>query len=101
MCQNCYEQLRIKYRPVRVEVLPIGESPPASDKEKRFFYCERLLQDNLYRGIVHAVYGLETGFDVREKTLNLERLRADGFLVNWRSRTADQPTYSIASSKGY
>ncbi len=41
------ERLRAAYRPKRVEVLLIGESPPdPSDGELRFFYAPGLRVDN-------------------------------------------------------
>ncbi len=75
------ERLRAAYRPKRVEVLLIGESPPdPSDGELRFFYAPGLRVDNLYRAVVEAVYGLDP--DAVRTTLKTEmlgRLRNDGF----------------------
>jgi hypothetical protein len=46
-----YEQLRQQYRPDRLEVLLIGESPPDPGAGgRRFFYAPTLQIDNLYRG---------------------------------------------------
>lgn len=75
-------ELREKYRPETIEVLLIGESPPAVDIDKplRFFYAPTLARhDNLYRGVAEAVYGNAPGFDVRKKQANLAKLQADGF----------------------
>ena len=74
-----YEELRNRYRPEVTRLLLIGESPPdPRSAERRFFYSPKLGYDNLYRGVVEALYGNEEGFDVRDKVGNLGRLRADG-----------------------
>jgi hypothetical protein len=78
---DAYEALRDQYRPDRVRVLLIGESPPDPGQGAlRFFYSTSLAAaDNLYRGVAAAVYGEEPGFDLRDKPAVLARLRADGF----------------------
>jgi hypothetical protein len=46
-----YEQLRARYRPDRLQVLLIGESPPdPGARQRRFLYAPALQIDNLYRG---------------------------------------------------
>ena len=75
-----YEKLRTKYRPARLRVLLVGESPPDPGSGiRRFFYAPELSYDNLYRGVAEAIYGLEPEFDVRAKAAVLGRLKADGF----------------------
>jgi hypothetical protein len=51
-----YAELREMYRPERIGVLLIGESPPDPGyEEKRFFYAPTLSRfDNLFRGVVEA-----------------------------------------------
>ena len=58
-----YEQLRQRYRPQRLSVLLIGESPPDPGVgARRFFYAPTLAAaDNLYRGVAAAVYGENSG----------------------------------------
>lgn len=74
-----YDELREQYRPERVRVLLIGESPPdPGTGERRFFYAPTLRHDNLYRGVAEAFYGAERGFDVRDKPEVLRRLQFDG-----------------------
>jgi hypothetical protein len=84
------ERLRADYRPERVEVLLIGESPPdPGEGELRFFYAPELRADNLYRGVVEAVYGLELdGVKATPKTEMLGRLRNDGF---WLIDAVEEP----------
>jgi hypothetical protein len=75
-----YYALRERYRPERLHVLLIGESPPdPSDSARRFFYAPQLRADNLYRGVAAAVYGDRPDVDVRDKPRVLELLRDDGF----------------------
>lgn len=64
----------------------IAESAPADEGEvsgRRFFYAEeRLGADNLFRGVVQAMYGTSK-VDLRRtgKRIWLERLRDDGFFL--------------------
>jgi hypothetical protein len=82
-----YEELREQYRPDRLEVLLIGESPPdPGDGSRRFFYAPTLQIDNLYRGVAQALYGPEV--DLADKPAVLGRLQADGF---WLIDAVDQP----------
>jgi hypothetical protein len=61
-----YEQLREQYRPDRLEVLLIGESPPDPGAgERRFFYASTLQIDNLYRGVAQALYGDHPDVELR------------------------------------
>lgn len=60
-----YDELRNRYRPPDLHALLVAESPPdPGSGERRFFYSPRLAADNLYRGVVEAVYGDERGFRV-------------------------------------
>jgi hypothetical protein len=82
-----YEVLRERYRPARLKVLLIAESPPDPGVgERRFFYAPTLSYDNLYRGVAQAVYGRAW---VSEKVKVLERLRDDGF---WLIDAVEHPT---------
>jgi len=84
------ERLRATYRPDRVDVLLIGESPPdPGEGELRFFYAPELRVDNLYRAVAEALYGLdEEAVKQTPKTQVLERLQADGF---WLIDAVEEP----------
>lgn len=75
-----YEELRRQYRPARLHVLLIGESPlDAKDGDRRFFYAPTLAkEDNLYRGVAKALYEHES-IDIRDKPAVLARLRDQGY----------------------
>lgn len=81
-----YSELRAAWKPESVRLLLIGESAPASSAEqRRFFYAPELTQhDNLFRGVVAALYGpIPGGMTGTPKKPWLERLKADGvFLVD-------------------
>jgi hypothetical protein len=84
-----YEQLREQYRPARLEVLLIGESPPDPGAgERRFFYAPTLRIDNLYRGVAQGLYGNHSEVDLTDKPAVLRRLQADGF---WLIDAVDRP----------
>lgn len=63
----------------------IAESPPAARGDipsRRFFYAEQLGPDNLFRGVVEAMYGTSKADLQRTgKRPWLERLRDDGFFL--------------------
>jgi hypothetical protein len=84
-----YEQLREQYRPDRLEVLLIGESPPdPGTGRRRFFYAPTLQIDNLYRGVAQGLYGDRPGLDLADKPAVLRRLQGDGF---WLIDAVDPP----------
>lgn len=84
-----YEELRAAYRPEVVRLLLIGESPPdPCGGMRRFFYAPVLSYDNLYRGVIAALYGTEPSFEPRKKLDFLERLRSDGV---WLIDAVEQP----------
>lgn len=75
-----YERLRNQYRPTRLRVLLIAESPPdPGSNDRRFFYSATLRADNLYRGVALAVYGHRADVDTLDKPHVLELLRQDGY----------------------
>lgn len=81
-----YAQLRIQWKPDRVRLLMIAESAPAESKDisgRRFFYAaDRLGPDNLFRGVVEAMYGTpKVDLQRTGKRPWLERLRNDGFFL--------------------
>ena len=82
--RSWYESLRAEYRPGRVRVLLVAESPPSpAAGTRRFFYNETLTgHDNLFRSVALAAYGL-TAADLRAvaKVWVLRRLQADGFFL--------------------
>jgi hypothetical protein len=84
-----YDELRAAYRPASVRLLLIAESPPDPGAgARRFFYAPALTPDNLYRGVVAALYGHEPGFSPRSKKALLDRLRDDGV---WLIDAVDEP----------
>lgn len=89
--RHWYDQLRELYRPGRLRVLLIGESPPAvGDGTRRFFYAPELTgHDNLFRSAALAAYGYTKADLVgRSKTSVLRRLQADGI---WLIDAVDHP----------
>jgi hypothetical protein len=88
-----YDELRQKYRPTHLKVLLIAESPPDSDENnRRFFYAPELSRyDNLYRGVVEALYGYATIYKY-DKTKVLERLRDDGY---WLIDAVESPINNL------
>ncbi|GAA1681210.1 hypothetical protein [Microbacterium lacus] len=80
-----YSQLREQWRPQHVRLLMIAESAPDDGGDvsrRRFFYADRLGADNLFRGVVEAMYG-STKDDLKRtgKRPWLERLQTDGFFL--------------------
>lgn len=82
-----YEKLRAEYKPESVRLLLIGESAPSDHggtRRRNFFYADHLGYDNLYRGVVEALYGLR-GLRAKshDKRPCLRRLQTDGvFLID-------------------
>jgi hypothetical protein len=94
--ETWYEELRERYRPDRLRVLLIAESPPDPGAgNRRFFYSPELRADNLYRGVAEALYGERPNFDVRKKTAVLDQLKADGF---WLIDAVDTPVDKLGST---
>jgi hypothetical protein len=80
-----YAQLRAAYKPEKVRLLLVGESAPASEgPNRRFFYSSPLTQaDNLYRGVIEALYYEKPGSAGDSKENWLRRLQTDGvFLID-------------------
>lgn len=80
-----YSQLREEWRPLHIRLLMIAESAPDDGGDvssRRFFYADKLGADNLFRGVVEAMYAT-TKDDLKRtgKRPWLERLRADGFFL--------------------
>lgn len=80
-----YSQLREVWKPSHVRLLLIAESAPddgGDPSRRRFFYSERLGPDNLFRGVVAAMYGV-TSHDLAQRGRRpwLERLHQDGFYL--------------------
>lgn len=90
-----YEDLRKEYRPERVQVLFVAESPPDPRAgDRRFFYTPNLKADNLYRGIALALYGEDADFNERDKPTVLERMKRDGV---WLVDAVDVPVNALAN----
>ncbi len=91
-----YEELRERYRPERLRVLLVAESPPdPGDGERRFFYSPELRADNLYRGVAQALYGKHDEIDILDKPAVLDRIRADGF---WLIDAVNEPINKLGSA---
>lgn len=83
--ESWYAQLRAGYKPDEVRLLLVGESAPASEGlNRRFFYSSPLTQhDNLFRGVVEALYYEKPGSAGDSKERWLRRLQTDGvFLID-------------------
>jgi hypothetical protein len=91
-----YEELREQYRPERLRVLLVAESPPdPGEGERRFFYAPELRVDNLYRGVAQALYGEHDEMDILDKPAVLDRIRADGY---WLVDAVDEPINKLGSA---
>lgn len=90
-----HEGLRRAYRPTRLRVLLVAESPPDPEGgERRFFYSPELTRhDNLYRGVAEALYGNSASFDLRDKPAVLKRLQDEGL---WMIDAVEQPVNHLA-----
>ncbi len=77
-----YGDLRAAHRPSRVRLLLVGESAPdPRSAERRFFYAPALdRRDNLFRGVVLALYGhrFPPGSAGTPKARWLDRMVSDG-----------------------
>lgn len=92
-----YERLREQYRPQRLRVLLIAESPPdPGSGHLRFFYAPRLAIDNLYRSVALAIYGESVRPLLADKPRVLRRLTADGF---WLIDAVDTPVNKLRPSE--
>lgn len=80
MAGDTYEQLRAQWKPDQLGLLLIGESAPDPGAQVlRFFYAPTLTaHDNLFRGVVLALYGRSPGRAGDPKRPWLEALRDDG-----------------------
>lgn len=79
MATAWYDSLREEYRPDRVRLLLIAESPPDPHQgDGRFFYAPDLKVDNLYRSVALALYGHDPTFNERDKPAVLQRMKRDG-----------------------
>lgn len=91
-----YDELRERYRPERLRVLLVAESPPdPGAAERRFFYSPVLRADNLYRGVAQALYDEREDVDVLDKRAVLERLKSEGF---WLIDAVDEPVNRLGSA---
>lgn len=82
MEDSWYADLRAAHRPSRVRLLLVGESAPdRRSGERRFFYAPLLdRRDNLFRGVVLALYGhrFPPGSAGTPKAPWLDRMVRDG-----------------------
>ena len=92
-----YETLREQYRPDAVKVLFVGESPPdPGDAERRFFYSPTLFRaDNLFRGLMLALYDAGPDRFRASKGEWLLRFKGDGF---WLLDLTDQPVNHMSEA---
>jgi hypothetical protein len=88
-----YEQLRSRYRPDPLEVLLVGESPPAASGEAPFFYADHLGADNLFRAVAEVVLGLDRQILRQEpKAQVLSAFQKSGL---WLIDTVDEPVNQL------
>jgi len=75
-------RLRQRYRPERIKVLFVAESPPeSSDEEVRFFYNPRQERwDHMYRAVMQAVFP-EFEYRPGEKDNWLRRFQERGYYL--------------------
>lgn len=95
---NWYQTLRESYRPTDIRVLFVGESPPdPGDAQRRFFYSPRLFSaDNLFRGLMKALYDADSS-DLRDdKPQWLGRFKDDGF---WLVDLTDRPVNQLSDKE--
>lgn len=88
-----FEDLRTMYRPKRLRLLVLGESPPDPDQgEPRFFYDTTVSRHQyVFLGMMEALYGARSDEVTRSKTEWLRRFQADGF---WMLDALDAPSES-------
>jgi hypothetical protein len=84
MTTRSYDELRAEHRPERIRLLLVGESAPdPGAAELRFFYAPVLHRaDNLFRGVVHALFDASPG-------------RAGALKAPWHARLRDEGVYLI------
>jgi len=90
-----YKQAALKYRPERIKVLFIAESPPAykHNQEKSYFYFENNPRsDILFATISKALYDINYRKSDRNKLELLERLKRDGY---WLIDAVERPINRI------
>lgn len=89
-----YEDLRRRYRPTMVRVVFVGESAPdPGSGRRRFFYSEQLTHDNLFRGLMQALYGVGSSDLACSKASWLARFQQDGF---WLLDVANRPVNRLS-----
>jgi hypothetical protein len=77
-----------------VRVVFVGESAPdPGPSVKRFFYSEQPMYDNLFRGLMQALYGAGRSDLARSKKSWLARFQYDGF---WLLDVADRPINKLS-----
>ncbi len=88
-----FEDLRARYRPERLRLLFLGESPPDPGQgEPRFFYGPTISRHHyLLLGMMEALYGVQADKVTGRKTEWLQRFQADGF---WMLDALDAPSES-------
>jgi hypothetical protein len=87
--------LRRKYRPERITVLFVAESPPeSSDDQLRFFYNSREERwDYLYRAVMKALFPEEFEYHSGEKEKWLRRFQEAGcYLIDATDRPVNRPS---------
>lgn len=84
-----YEKLRGDFRPDSLRVVFVGESAPDPGAgSKRFFYSDSLTHDNLFRGLMLALYDVGKDELAGRKVQWLQRFQQDGF---WLVDVAERP----------
>lgn len=84
-----YDEIRKKYKPTKIKVLLIAESPPPAPEiqsSRQFYYTDRIRKDDrLFTNTIKALYSEAADFSEPELEQNkerwLSRLQADGFYM--------------------
>ena len=82
--ENKYKEASEKYRPDKIKILFIAESPPfyKKDEEPRYFYFEKLTgNDSLFREIMKVLYPNEHLQSKKGKIQLLKKFQKNGFFL--------------------
>ena len=89
-----YQKAAIRYRPDRIRVLFLAESPPAPRpcRPPSYFFFPNSFSDLLFATVIFALYGIRYKKDPVLKESLLQKFRADGF---WLMDAVEYPINNI------